>query len=153
MTKVITTGELGLKLIHSFESCILKPYRCPAGIPTIGWGNTFYENGTKVTMKDPKITQERADTLFKFILKKFEQIVDSYCIDTISQNQFDALVSFAYNCGEQNLKNSTLIKKVNKNPNDPTIAAEFAKWNKSAGRVMAGLTRRRKAEADLYFSA
>ena len=87
MNKVIATGVLGIKLIHSFETCVLKPYRCPAGIPTIGWGNTFYEDGTKVTMKDPPITQERADKLFEHILKDFEKYVDSYCIDTVNQNQ------------------------------------------------------------------
>jgi lysozyme len=153
MNKIVKTGPKGIALIHSFETCVLKPYRCPAGIPTIGWGNTFYEDGTKVTMKDPPITQDRANKLFEFILKQFERDVDSYCIDTINQNQFDALVSFAYNCGSQNLKTSTLIKKVNKNINDPAIVTEFAKWNKSAGKVLAGLVRRRKAEAELYFSA
>lgn len=152
MTKVTTTGKAGIDLIKSFESLILKPYRCPAGIPTIGYGNTFYENGVKVTMKDPAITEQRAEQLLQFILKDFEKYVDSYCIDTISQNQFDALVSFAYNCGVQNLKNSTLIKLVNKNIEDPAIATEFGKWNKAQGRVLAGLTRRRKAEAELYFS-
>lgn len=152
MTKITTTGAAGINLIKSFESLILKPYKCPAGIPTIGYGNTFYENGVKVTMKDSPITKERAEQLLQFILKDFEKYVDSYCIDTISQNQFDALVSFAYNCGVQNLKNSTLIKKINKNINDPAIAAEFAKWNKAGGNVLAGLVRRRKAEADLYFS-
>jgi lysozyme len=152
MIKVTKTGPLGIELIHSFETCVLKPYRCPAGVPTIGWGNTFYEDGTKVTMKDSPITQERADKLFEFILHDTEKYVDSYCIDTVSQNQFDALVSFAYNCGCPALKGSTLLKKVNRNLNDPAIRAEFAKWNKSSGRVLAGLVRRRKAEADLYFS-
>lgn len=151
MTKITKTGKAGIELIKSFESLILKPYKCPAGIPTIGYGNTFYENRIKVTMKDPPITKERAEQLLHFILTDFELYVDSYCIDTISQNQFDALVSFAYNCGVYNLKNSTLIKKINKNINDYTIAAEFAKWNKAGGNVLAGLVHRRKAEADLYF--
>jgi lysozyme len=78
--------------------------------------------------------------------------VDSYCVDTINQNQFDALVSFCYNVGPGNLKSSTLLKKVNANPNDPTIRTEFLKWNKGGGKVLAGLTRRRTAEANLYFS-
>jgi len=127
MTKITKTGELGLKLIHSFESCILKPYKCPSGIPTIGWGNTFYENGVKVTLKDLPISQDRANQLFLCVLTDFEKHVDSYCRDDINQNQFDALMSFAYNCGVYNLKNSTLLKKVNKDPNDPTIRDEFAK--------------------------
>jgi lysozyme len=78
--------------------------------------------------------------------------VDSFCRDDISQSQFDALCSFAYNVGIGNLQKSTLIKKVNTNPSDPTIKDEFIKWNKGAGKVLAGLTKRRQAESDLYFS-
>jgi lysozyme len=121
-------------------------------VPTIGYGNTFYENGSKVTLKDQAITEARATELLEWSLNKFEQYVDSYCIDSITQNQFDALVSFCYNLGPANLKASTLLKKVNKDPNDPTIRAEFMKWNKAGGRALAGLTRRREAEANLYFS-
>jgi lysozyme len=73
-------------------------------------------------------------------------------VDTITQNQFNALVSFAYNLGAQSLKGSTLLKKVNANPNDPTIAVEFLKWVNAGGRKVAGLVRRREAEANLYFT-
>ena len=86
------------------------------------------------------------------LLVSYERSVDSYCVDTINQNQFDALCSFAYNCGVGNLKSSTLLKKVNKNPNDPTIKDEFLKWNKGGGKVLTGLTKRRIEEAQLYFS-
>ena len=134
MAKITKTSAKGIELIKSFEGLVLKPYRCSAGVPTIGYGNTFYENGKKVA------------------LTKFEQYVDSYCIDTITQDQFDALVSFCYNLGPGNLKASTLLKKVNKDPNDPTIRAEFMKWNKAGGRALKGLTRRREAEANLYFA-
>ena len=78
--------------------------------------------------------------------------MDSFCRDDISQSQFDALVSFAYNLGTGALQKSTLIKKVNANPKDVTIADEFLKWNKANGIVLAGLTKRRQAEANLYFS-
>lgn len=150
--KITKIGAKGLDLIKSFEGLRLKPYLCSAGVPTIGYGNTFYENKKKVTLKDPAITEQRAVELLAWSLSGFEQYVDSFCIDTISQNQFDALVSFCYNLGPANLKSSTLLKKVNANPNDPTIRAEFLKWNKAGGRALAGLTRRRTAEADLYFS-
>jgi len=70
----------------------------------------------------------------------------------VTENNFAALVSFTFNVGTGNLKKSTLLKKVNLNPNDPTIRSEFMKWNKGAGKVLAGLTKRRQAEADLYFS-
>jgi lysozyme len=150
--KITSTSTAGLNLIKSFEGLMLKPYKCSAGVPTIGYGNTFYESGKKVSMSDAVITESRATELLAWSIKKFEQYVDSYCRDDISQNQFDALVSFCYNLGPANLKSSTLLKKVNKDPNDPTIRAEFLKWNKAGGRALKGLTRRREAEANLYFS-
>jgi lysozyme len=150
--KITKIASKGLDLIKSFEGLKLKPYLCSANVPTIGYGNTFYENKAKVTLKDSAITEQRAVELLAWSLKGFEQYVDSYCVDTITQNQFDALVSFCYNLGPANLKSSTLLKKVNANPNDPTIRAEFLKWNKAGGRALTGLTRRRTAEADLYFS-
>lgn len=152
MSKITNISKKGVDLIKSFEGLRLKPYLCSAKVPTIGYGNTFYENGSKVTLKDQTITEARATELLEWSLNKFEQYVDSYCIDSITQNQFDALVSFCYNLGPANLKASTLLKKVNKDPNDPTIRAEFMKWNKAGGRALAGLTRRREAEANLYFS-
>jgi lysozyme len=152
MEKITKTSAKGIELIKSFEGLMLKPYRCSANVPTIGYGNTFYETGKKVSMGDAAITEKRATELLAWSLTKFEQYVDSYCIDTITQNQFDALVSFCYNLGPANLKSSTLLKKVNKDPNDPTIRAEFMKWNKAGGRALKGLTRRREAEANLYFS-
>ena len=152
MAKITTIDVNGINLIKKFEGFRSKPYKCPAGIPTIGYGNTFYENGVKVKMTDPAITEERAVELLKFILVRFEQYVDSYCIDTINQNQFDALTSFCYNVGPGNLKSSTLLKKLNLNPNDPTIRAEFMKWVKGGGKTLPGLVKRRTAEADLYFS-
>lgn len=150
--KVTKISQKGLDLIKRFEGLKLKPYLCPAGIPTIGYGNTYYPSGAKVKQTDPAINQAKADELLKFLIQSYEKDVDSFCRDDISQHQFDALTSFAYNCGSRNLKSSTLLKKVNLNPNDPTIRAEFMKWNKGAGKVLAGLTKRRQAEADLYFS-
>jgi lysozyme len=125
---------------------------CAGGIKTIAWGNTYYPNGKKVTLQDPKITPQQADEILKHALITYEKAVDSFCRDDISQPQFDALVSFAYNLGTGALQKSTLIKKVNANPKDVTIADEFLKWNKAGGRVLVGLTRRRQAEANLYFS-
>lgn len=150
--KITKSSQKGLDLIKRFEGLKLKPYLCPSSIPTIGYGNTYYPSGTKVKLTDPEITKEKAEELLKFLLGSYEKAVDSFCRDDINQNQFDALVSFAYNCGVNNLKSSTLLKKVNTNPHDPTIKAEFLKWNKGGGKVLAGLTKRRQAEADLYFS-
>jgi lysozyme len=150
--KVTKISQKGLDLIKRFEGLSLKPYLCPASIATIGYGNTYYTDGKKVKLTDPSITQAKAEELLKFLIQSYEKSVDSFCRDDISQHQFDALTSFAYNCGVNNLQSSTLLKKVNLNPNDPTIRAEFMKWNKGAGKVLAGLTKRRQAEADLYFS-
>lgn len=150
--KITKLSQKGLELIKSFEGLSLKPYVCAGGINTIGYGSTYYTNGKKVTLQDKPITKEQAEELIKHSLSTYEKAVDSFCRDDISQSQFDALVSFAYNLGTGALQKSTLIKKVNANPQDHTIKAEFLKWNKAGGRALAGLTKRRQAEADLYFS-
>ena len=153
--KVIKTSLAGLSLIKQFEGFEPKPYPDPGtgNLPiTIGYGSTFYEDGTKVKLSDPAISEERATNLLKNVLKSFEQHVDSLVRDDVTQNQFDALICFAYNVGIGALKSSTLLKLVNKNPRDPLIKNEFLKWNKSGGKVLKGLTRRREAEANLYFS-
>lgn len=149
--KITKTGKAGIELIKSFEGFRSAPYKCPAGIPTIGYGATFYPGGAKVKMTDKHITEEDAVDILKNMLGSFERYVDSYCRDDINQNQFDALVSFAYNLGPANLKASTLLKKVNLNPNDETIRTEFMKWVKAGGKTLKGLVRRREAEANLYF--
>jgi lysozyme len=145
-------SERGLKMIKDFEGLRLAPYLDSANVPTIGYGSTRYENGTRVTMRDKAITQARADSLFRTTMATYEQGVDAVTRDDISQGNYDALVSFAYNLGVQALKGSTLLKKVNKNPSDPSIRAEFLKWVNAGGRKLAGLVRRRSTEADLYFS-
>jgi len=138
-------------LIKLYEGITLKPYLCPAGIPTISIGCTYYPDGTKVKMTDPPISEARATEIFLNVIKHYEHSVDSFCRDDINQNQFDALVSFCYNLGAGSLKSSTLLKKVNADPNDPLIKDEFLKWNKCGGKVLKGLTERRKVEAGHYF--
>jgi lysozyme len=103
-------------------------------------------------LTDAPVTEKQATEMLKTMLVGFEKAVDTYCIDTINQNQFDALVSFAYNVGTNALKNSTLLKKLNVNANDPTIRDEFKKWVKAGGKTLKGLVTRRNEEADLYFS-
>lgn len=141
----------GIALIKQFEGCKLKAYKDAVGIWTIGWGNTQYETGSRVREGDI-ITQQRADELFMLIVSKFDSGVNIRLRRTVNQNQFDALVSFAYNVGFGNFDKSTLLKKVNTNPCDTTIPAEFMRWNKAGGKVLTGLTRRRAAEAKLYTS-
>jgi lysozyme len=143
-------NKAGKDLIKSFEGCKLVAYQCSAGRWTIGYGNTFFEDGTPVKPGD-RITQAKADQLFELIVGNFADNVAKEIKTILTDNQFSAIVSLAYNIGIGNLQKSTLLKKVNFNPNDPTIRAEFAKWNKAGGKVLAGLTRRREAEAKLYF--
>ena len=142
----------GLDLIKEFEGLKLSPYLCSAKVPTIGYGNTFYENGTKVKMTDPPITRQRADALLILIADRFSTQVKDLVKKPITQNQFNALVSFAFNVGVTALGRSTLLRLVNNNPNDGNIAKEFLKWNRAGGRVVQGLTNRRIKESALYFS-
>ena len=145
-------NKLGIDLMHFFEGCKLEAYQCSAKVWTIGWGNTFYENGTPVKQGD-KITQDRANSLFVFVANKFADEIKKLIKTNLSENQFSALVCFAYNVGTSNLAKSTLLKKVNVNPNDPSIANEFLRWNKAGGKELLGLTRRRTAESKLYFTS
>jgi lysozyme len=145
-------NKLGIEMMHHFEGCKLEAYQCSAKVWTIGWGNTFYENGTPVKQGD-LITQDRANKLFEFVVNKFSVGVEKLLTKTISENQFSALVCFAYNVGTGNLGKSTLLKKVNANPNDATISNEFLRWNKAGGKELLGLTRRRTAESKLYFTS
>lgn len=149
--KITKIGQKGIDLIKSFEGCKLVGYACPANVPTIGYGTIRKPDGSKIVIGE-QITLQQAEEYLRHDITTFELGVDAMCIDTITQNQFDALVSFAYNLGSGNLKGSTLLKKVNINPNDPSIGAEFIKWNKANGKILAGLTRRREAERFLYFS-
>lgn len=143
-------NKAGADLIKSFEGLKLSAYKCSANKETIGYGNTFYEDGTPVKLGD-KITKERADSLFELISDDFAKKVVPLVKSQVNENQFGALVSFAYNAGIGNLKSSTLLKKVNANPSDASIRLEFMKWVRANGKELAGLARRRKAEADLYF--
>jgi len=142
-------NKAGKDLIKRFEGCKLKAYKCPAGVWTIGFGNTFYEDGSKVEEGDI-ISQERADELFDVIISDFVKMTDLLVKSDVTENNFSALVSFTFNVGTGNLKKSTLLKKVNIDPKDPTIKAEFMKWTRANNVVLKGLVRRREAEAKLY---
>lgn len=143
--------DSGYKLIQGFEGLSLVPYLCKAKVATIGWGNVFYPSGIKVTMQDKPINLATASWMFRTIADRFAVDVDKLIKANINQNQYNAITSLAYNIGIAGLAKSTLLKKVNINPSDPTIANEFAKWNKVGGKVVNGLTKRRAVEAKLYF--
>lgn len=134
----------GLNLIKAFEGCKLEAYRCPAGIPTIGYGST----GEHVKM-GMRITQQEADALLLDDLKRFEAGVEKIAKVSLSDNEFSALVSFAFNLGLKALENSTLLRLLNAGKR-AEAAAEFPKWNKAGGKVLKGLVRRRAAEQALF---
>jgi len=141
----------GYLLICEFEGFSAKPYLCPAKLATIGYGNTFYADGKKVTMVDKPITKIEAFDMFKEIADKFAKKVSKCVTSPLNQNQFNSLVSFAYNVGVANFMNSTLLKRVNANHNDPDIRTQFLRWDKVGTKKLAGLTKRRIYEADNYF--
>lgn len=153
---IYKTGPKGRALIQSYETCSLRSYPDPAthGEPwTIGWGHT----NLGVIKPGNVCTQEQADKWFEEDLKRFEDAVNLLVIVPISQDQFDALVSFAYNIGEdidddliaEGLGDSTLLKLLNQG-NYLAAAQEFKKWNRGPNGPMLGLTRRREAERKLF---
>jgi lysozyme len=156
------TNASGIKILHEFEDCKLRAYRCPAGVWTIGWGNTFYEDGRAVR-EGETITKERADSIFQFVLSQFEAQARRAITSQVNENQFSAFVSALYNIGPGSrhksglirLKDgrpSTLLTMININPSNPAIRDQFMLWISKGTISERGLTRRRKAEADLYFS-
>lgn len=139
------TGRAGIELIKRHESLRLKAYRCPAGIWTIGYGHT------RGVRQGDTCTEIEAENFLKEDLCTAEAVVSREC-PGVRQSQFDALVSFVFNCGEGNFLKSTLLKCVKANPDNLNIRYEFSRWTKSNGVQLAGLIRRRREEADLYFS-
>lgn len=143
------TSQAGIDLIKRFEGLELTAYPDPGtgGEPwTIGYGHT---GGVK---PGDKVTEAEAEEILRQDLRKFEDCVNAYVAVPITQGQFDALVSFAFNVGCGALKSSTLLRLLN-NGDSEAAAQQFIRWNKAAGRVLAGLTRRREAERDLFQSA
>jgi lysozyme len=149
----LTLSMAGAHLIQHFEGCLKKQgahyhaYKCPAGVLTIGWGHTNH-HGKKFDAAS-RWTMEQCDEAFFEDMEGFEAAVRRLVKVPLNQHQFDALVSFTYNCGEGNLSKSTLLKKVNASDFDGA-AKEFVKWNKANGEILDGLTRRRESESLLF---
>lgn len=149
--------EKGKAILRQFEGCKLVAYKCPAGYWTIGYGNRYYADGTPVQEGD-KIDQETANRLLDITIEKFEKQVKLLLGDTLlvmlPKEAIDPLISFAFNVGTGAFAKSTLLKKIKENKlNFDGIEAEFMKWNKGGGKVLDGLTKRRKAEFQMYKQA
>lgn len=156
--QLIHTGESekmfdlsGQQFLTSVEGVKYKAYKDTGGVWTIGRGITYYEDGTKVKSGDV-ITKEREQKLFMNTLNSYVNNVNKVIKKSLTQNQFNALVSFCYNIGVSAFNSSTLVKKVNINPNDPNIRSQFMRWVYDNGEKVQGLVNRRTKEADLYFS-
>lgn len=167
----MVVNNAGIELIKKFESLHdgdlktigLQPKMDPLSIWTVGYGHALADPVTRKFLKGtadkkkaydmyPNMSEAEAIQLLQRDLEIFSKAVKPLIKSKINDNQFSAIVSFAYNCGVGNLQKSTLLKKVNLNPLDPTIKDSFAVWNKGGGKVLPGLVKRRAAEADLYFS-
>lgn len=140
---------LSAALIRRFEGLRLRPYLCSAGVATIGYGATFYEDGARVAMTDPAITTARADALLDVMIRaKFLPAVVKLCQGADTPERVAALTSFAFNIGTGALRSSSLRRAVNAGDWDEA-KAQILRWNKAGGRVVKGLTVRRVAEAAL----
>ena len=139
--------ESGYSELHKREGLRTKPYLDTRGIPTISLGVTYYHNGRKVTMQDKALTIEEAERLGKVIADRFAAEVTALIKSKVNQNQFNALVSIAYNIGINGFKTSSFLKLVNKNPDDPKIKDAIMLWTKN--KELIG---RRKSEANQYFT-
>lgn len=146
----IKTGPLARAVMHHFEACQLRAYLCPAKVWTIGWGNTFYENGSKVRRGDV-ITQARADALFAHKLAtEFEPaVIRAIGGAHTTPAQFGAMVSLAYNIGAGAFSRST-VARMHRMGNHEAAAKAFGSWVRGGGRVLPGLVRRRNVERLLY---
>lgn len=141
--------EVAALLARRFEGCYLRPYLCPAGVPTIGYGATYYDDGSRVTLNDPAITRERAEMLlFWMVRTRYLPQVLHLCPNIDTPDRLAAIIDFTFNLGAGALKMSTLRRRINAGQWD-TVPDELAKWNKAGGRVLRGLTLRRAAEAAL----
>lgn len=147
------TSSKGIALIKEFESFRKTPYLCAAGVPTIGWGTTRYPDKKAVTLADKDITEAVGDMYLHHDLTAFENAINKALTIPIQQCQFDACISLCYNIGQGNFASSTLVKMLNAGTAPDLIAPQFLRWDKAKGKSLAGLTRRRKAEMNLFLSA
>ncbi len=137
------TSAEGLALIKKFEGLELEAYKCAAGVWTIGYGHT------KDVQPGDVWSESHASHMLEVELEEFEEYINDNVTVALSQNQFDALVSWVYNLGPANLKASTMLKVLNSGDYEG-VPAQIKRWNKAGGKVLQGLIRRREAEALLF---
>jgi lysozyme len=142
-------GSEGLKLIKEFEGCKLLSYKCPAGVWTIGIGSTRYADGSPVKANQALPNEGAALMLLTKTVAAYEHTVNTVGVE-LTQNEYDALVSLCYNIGSGNFVSSTLVKMLKAGEPKSEVAKQFLRWDKAGGKPLAGLSRRRNAEAELF---
>lgn len=141
--------EVAAALARRFEGCRLRPYLCPAGVPTIGYGATRYPGGVHVELTDPPVTREIAnDMLLHSVRTVYLPTVLRLCHGIDSPERLAAIIDFTFNLGGGSLRASTLRRRINAGRWDD-VPKELRKWVKGGGRVLAGLVKRREAEVSL----
>jgi lysozyme len=143
--------SIAAELCKRFEGFRSKPYLCPANVATIGYGSTYYTDGTRVTLNDPPMNQEEAHNLLMSELEHnyLPGVVRNCPILLSDTKKLNAIVDFCYNLGTGRLQTSTLKRKINAQDWEGA-KEELLKWNKGGGKVLAGLDKRRKAEIALF---
>lgn len=136
-------SSAGVELIKKFEGCLLKAYKCPAGVWTIGYGHT------KDVTPDMVITAEKAEELLRSDIRPIERTINAMGIN-LTQRCFDALVSWIYNLGAGNFKSSTMFRKIAADAADLDITDQLVRWINAGGKPLLGLKRRRVAEANMW---
>ena len=142
--------EIAEDLCRGFEGLFLKPYLCPAGIPTIGFGTTRYPNGKRVTLQDAEISEIQALSFLRWELEQTAAGVLRFCpVLATDEKKFNAIVDFAFNMGLGRLQTSTLRRKINEE-DWPAAQEQLMKWVYGGGKKLRGLVRRREAECKLF---
>ena len=142
-------NETGLQIIKTFEGFRSSPYKCSAGVPTVGYGSTRGFDRRHIKMSIGSITEEQANELLKRDITSAERSVSRLIKVELNGNEFSSLVSFVYNLGSGNLQSSTLRSKLNRDDREGA-SNEFPKWRKAGGKVLKGLVLRREAERNLF---
>lgn len=146
---ILLAVEVAQSLIRRFEGCYLSPYLCPAGIPTIGYGATYYEDGTRVALTDQSISKERAEALLVWMVHTvYLPAVLKLCPSLDTPDRLAAIIDFTFNLGSKNLSHSTLRRKLNKKDWEAS-KKELMKWTLAKGHRLKGLMVRREAESNL----
>jgi lysozyme len=145
-------NKTAVDLIKGFEGLRLKPYLDAVGIPTIGYGTIMYPDGKKVSLSDPEISEAKSLEYLEYEVNKKASAVEKMVSVPLNDNEFGALVSFAYNVGVGALQKSTLLKFLNASQDRVAVADQLLRWNKAGGKELPGLTRRRQAERSLFLN-